>query len=210
MEKELSPLAFSAQLEKTKHQQIIDVRTPDEYNQGHIINAINIDWNSGQFENEISKLDKTKPIFVYCLSGGRSIQAARKIRQMGFKHIVGLKGGMLNWRNANLPETITQTPVSNGLSLNDYRQKINNENYVLVDFYANWCVPCKQLTPILEKIKNEKNQVQLLRINVDQNPNLTKTLKISALPAIKLYKKGKLIWAKEGFAKEDEIIQQLK
>ncbi len=65
--------------------QILDVRTPDEYNSGHIKNALLANWNDkSEFERRISFLDKTKPVYVYCLAGGRSAAAAKKIIAIGF------------------------------------------------------------------------------------------------------------------------------
>jgi rhodanese-related sulfurtransferase len=85
--------------------QVVDVRTPEEYAGGHIENAVNIDVNSDSFASEVSKLDKEKPVLVYCRSGKRSLTAAEKLREMGFTRIVNLEGGMLGWEEAKMPVT---------------------------------------------------------------------------------------------------------
>lgn len=76
---------------------IIDVRTPSEFWEGHIDNAINIDFNSNSFINEISKLDKSKTYLIYCRSGNRSLKAATIMDSLGFKKIIDLEGGFLKW-----------------------------------------------------------------------------------------------------------------
>jgi rhodanese-related sulfurtransferase len=81
----------------TKNIQLIDVRTPDEYKSGHIKNAKNIDFYSSDFNVEFNKLDKEKPVYIYCRSGSRSRQSANKLADMGFKIIYDLKGGILNY-----------------------------------------------------------------------------------------------------------------
>lgn len=80
-----------------KKVQLIDVRTPDEYKSGHIEYAENIDFYSGKFTTEFNKLDKEKPVYIYCRSGSRSKQTADKLSAMGFKEIYDLKGGILNY-----------------------------------------------------------------------------------------------------------------
>ena len=80
-----------------KKVQLIDVRTPEEYNSGHIKDAANIDFYSGIFTTEFNKLDKQQPVYIYCRSGNRSKQTAKKLEAMGFKEIYDLEGGILNY-----------------------------------------------------------------------------------------------------------------
>lgn len=101
----LSASRFSEKIKSLPDAPIIDVRTPGEFAQGHLLNALNYDWNGGNFEQQISHLDKNKPVFVYCQSGRRSASAAAKMRESGFKEVYELDGGILAWRSANLPET---------------------------------------------------------------------------------------------------------
>lgn len=76
----------------------IDVRTPSEYNGGHIKNAINVDFfNGGNFNAYFEKVNKEKPVYVYCRSGARSQKAARKLLKMGFTQVYDLKGGFTAW-----------------------------------------------------------------------------------------------------------------
>jgi rhodanese-related sulfurtransferase len=77
--------------------QIVDARTAGEYASGHIVGAINIDVNGEDFDTKTAKLDKERPIAVYCRSGRRSKIAAERIAALGFKHITELDGGILSW-----------------------------------------------------------------------------------------------------------------
>ncbi|RYH72271.1 rhodanese-like domain-containing protein [Flavobacteriaceae bacterium 144Ye] len=83
----------------SKKVQLIDVRTPGEYRLGHIKDAKNIDFFSGNFTTEFNKLNKEKPVYIYCRSGSRSRQTANKLSAMGFKEIYDLKGGFIAWSN---------------------------------------------------------------------------------------------------------------
>jgi thioredoxin 1 len=94
------------------------VRTSDEFLGRHLQNAKNIDVGGGSFEQQIETLDKSKPVLVYCLSGGRSSSAASKMREAGFKEVYELDGG-----GANLPETTSLTSTKTaGMSKADYEK----------------------------------------------------------------------------------------
>ena len=77
--------------------QLVDVRTPDEWSEGVITNAALINYFDKDFKAQLGKLDKNKPIAVYCKSGGRSGKTTQILSELGFKEIYDLKGGYLNW-----------------------------------------------------------------------------------------------------------------
>lgn len=207
-ESSLPVTEFSEKLSKTKDAQLIDVRTPGEFQNGHLKNAMNIDWKADDFADKAATLDKDKPVFVYCMSGPRSSAAAEKLQEMGFKNVYEMQGGMMKWRNANLPEIKAST--STGMSLAQYKELLKSETPVLVDFYAEWCAPCKKMEPYLKKIAKEMpDKVKIVRINADENTELCKALNVSALPVLKLYKKDKVVWENLGFVTEDEVRKQI-
>ncbi|UOB16465.1 rhodanese-like domain-containing protein [Abyssalbus ytuae] len=82
-----------------KNVQLVDVRTAREYTSGHIKNAVNIDYYSSDFLKKTeATFKKDLPLYIYCRSGARSMQAARKLAAMGFAEIYDLKGGILAWK----------------------------------------------------------------------------------------------------------------
>lgn len=92
----LAPSEFKKAMTKTGAQ-LVDVRTMEEVAEGFIDGAQNIDFYGDNFESEILKLDKEKPILVYCRSGGRSGNTAKMLKAAGFREIYDLKGGYSNW-----------------------------------------------------------------------------------------------------------------
>lgn len=84
-------------IEANKEVQIIDVRTPGEYNGGFIPNAVNIDFYGSDFKSEIDKLDKNRPVAIYCQSGGRSGKALKMMSEMNFTTVLELEGGYSNY-----------------------------------------------------------------------------------------------------------------
>ena len=206
----LSATEFADKIKELPTATIIDVPTPEEFSKGHLVNANNYDWNGNEFDKLIAPLDKSKPVFVYCLSGGRSSAAANKMRSDGFKTVYELDGGIMKWRGANLPETTDNTVASNGMSKQQFDALLNSDKLVLIDFYADWCAPCKKMKPYLEEIsKDMANKVVVIRINADNNQALCKKLKIDALPVLQLYKNKTLTWTNTGFIEKAEVVKQL-
>lgn len=93
---------------RTDSVQLLDVRTPQEYSEGHIEGAINIDIHSDDFRQIAEKeLSKDSTVFVYCRSGRRSLDAADRLTKLGYK-VVNLKGGIIEWKDSGLTVTITE------------------------------------------------------------------------------------------------------
>ena len=82
---------------------LLDVRTPGEFAEGFIEGARLIDFQSGNFKNEIASLDKNATYAVYCRSGNRSGQAVKVMHDAGFHNVYNLNGGVIDWANAVLP-----------------------------------------------------------------------------------------------------------
>ncbi len=100
----LTPEKFKATTDKKPlNVVIVDVRTPEEFDDGRIDNAINIDVKSDDFTDSISSLDKSKVYFLYCKAGARSSRARDAMKKAGFPYIFELEGGMDAWLDATYP-----------------------------------------------------------------------------------------------------------
>jgi len=93
---------FRTKMAELRIYNIVDIRTSQEFAQASIPKAKNIDFNGNSFEEELSKLEKDKPLFIYCKSGGRSSKAVEKAKEMGFERIIELDGGMESWKAAKI------------------------------------------------------------------------------------------------------------
>ena len=100
--KMIEATGFAEKINTTQKPQILDVRTPEEFTQGHIDDAVNVNWLGDNFVADAKKFDKTKPIFVYCKSGNRSKKATEKLNELGFKNIYELEGGFMKWSDEGL------------------------------------------------------------------------------------------------------------
>lgn len=90
---------------------------------------------------------------------------------------------------------------------NDFESEVLKENkLVVVDFFANWCMPCKMLSPILEEVQNEMSDIKVVKLNIDENPNLAMQFKVASIPTVKIFKGGKDVTTSVGFLPKDRVI----
>jgi thioredoxin 1 len=87
--------------------------------------------------------------------------------------------------------------------------EINNGNaLVLVDFYAEWCGPCKMMSPILQEVKLDlKEAVKIIKVNVDQHQDLASHFMVRGVPTFMLFKTGKMLWRQSGVLSTKDLIQ---
>lgn len=205
---EVIPASVYAQkINENPNAQILDVRSPEEFAGEHIDNAVNVNWNGDDFESKVSKYEKSKPVFVYCKVGGRSKQAAAQLNEMGFSKIYDLQGGILKWNAAGFSKPSDKII---GMCSQEYGDLLKSDKKVLVNFYADWCEPCKKMKPYVLKMQDElKEKVSIVRLNADENKTLVSELKIDDLPALMLYENNKIIWRHNGFISEEDLKKHL-
>ena len=185
--------------------QLLDVRTADEYTSGHIKNALQANWlNRAEFDDRTSHLDKQKPIFIYCLSGGRSGAAAQALVALGYT-VTNLEGGINAWKRENMPlEGVN--PNTPQTTMKAFEGQIMSKEIVLVDFGAVWCPPCKKMEPVLQEFMAENdNKLMLLKMDGGIETELMKNLNVEALPTFILYVHGKEVKRKQGLVSKEEF-----
>lgn len=204
---QLDAKTFSEKITNNKDVQILDVRTPEEFSDQHIDNAKNINWFDADFAKQVAALDKSKPVYVYCKSGGRSNKAAHKLAEMGYTKIYELDGGMMKWNAAGLAKPSAEVI---GMTQADFNKLLISDKKVLIDFYAEWCAPCKKMGPYLDKMTKEMaGKVTIIRIDADKNKTLVDQMKIDGLPTLLLYENKELKWKNTGFISEEDLTKKL-
>jgi rhodanese-related sulfurtransferase len=202
-----SPQDFAARIKDVDKAQIVDVRTPEEFQSEHLENAINIDWLNENFVKNIEKLDKTQPVFIYCKSGSRGTNASKKLAALDFKKIYQLDGGLLNWNTLGL---VQETNKNSGMTTEDYLGLLGKNKTVLINFYSKWCASCKEMKPYIDQIQKElTNQFVLIRIDADEHKTLVKKMNIVELPALLLYQDELLKWKNVGYISEKDLRKKL-
>ncbi len=95
--------------------------------------------------------------------------------------------------------------------MSNFHELINRNTPTLVDFYADWCGPCKMMPPILNDVKSSFGEgINILKVNVDKNNKAATKYGIQSIPTLLLFKNGKIVWRKSGVAQAGEISQAIK
>lgn len=190
--------------------QVLDVRKATEFKTGHIKNALQADWtNKDQFFDRIQYVDKDRPVYIYCIAGGRSAAAAEWMRSNGYKTVIELSGGLLAWKNAGKP--VEGSSNEKQMTLEEYQASIPAGNTVLVDFGAEWCPPCVKMEPVLAAIKKDASlKFDFIKIDAGIHSELMKSMNIESIPVFIVYKNGKETWRKQGLVSQEELSAQLK
>ncbi len=205
----LSVNDFDAKLKaKAENAQLVDIRTPSEFAIGHIKRAANINFTDDDFEDAAKKkLDKTRPVFLYCFSGKRSADAASFLRTMGFKEVYDLNGGFAQWTVSSKPYVSSNPntrPIA-ALTLENLDDIVKANDIVLISFYTDWCEVCKKTAPVLNKIANENKQIKLLKVDSEKNDIIASVFKVEENPTYVIIKKGRRTWSGTGEISEQEL-----
>lgn len=206
---QLTPDEFDAKIKQTPSYIVLDVRTPEEYGNGHLDGATNIDFRNPNFTSNTKVINKNKAVFVYCLSGGRSSAAAKVLADEGFKNVYELKGGMTKWLAANKPTVKTEgmsKDLSKVMAKAEFDKLISGDKPVIFDFFAPWCGPCQKMMPTILKLEKEYHQKAIFKtIDYDTNKELALSLGVDEIPMLLIYKKGKIVWRGIGVAQEETL-----
>ncbi len=205
----LNATEFETAIQNKEGIQLLDVRTPGEYKSGHIANALLADWNDKEeFNRRIAFIDKKKPLYIYCLAGGRSAAAAAKLRSMGYEQVYELKGGTNAWKAAGKP--LEGKSTAKQMSLYEFNQTIAGSKTVLVDFGAEWCPPCKTMEPVIQSLKSKlEGKFTLVNVDGGNDEEILQHYKVTQLPVFIIFKNGKQVWRKDGVVSEKEIEEWL-
>lgn len=188
---------FYSKIKSEKNPQIIDARGSEEFVLNHINGAVNFNLESKDYDQQIAKLDKTKPVFTYSIGAGRSVWLADDLLKKGFKEAYSLEGGIANWIGNGKP---FYTKSKSKLTLAEYQKIIAENKDVLVDIGSKYCAPCKKVKPILETIKAQYgDHLKIVEIELEDSPQVIADLKtVKVFPTLILYKEGKIVFKKEG------------
>ena len=197
---------FESSLKANPNAFLLDVRTSGEFGGGHLPASVNMDVRSADFSQLISRIPKGKTVYVYCLSGGRSVQAGEMLRAAGYQ-VNELKGGYLKWTTKLKPlEGVPKIAHDAAWSLSDFTKRIQESDAVVVDFYAKWCAPCLKMMPMVDALSTSyQGKVTVIKVEADGNQAILQANEIDEIPSFLVYRKGKLIQKTSGFREEPKL-----
>ena len=204
----LGPQEFEKQLATEGERILLDVRTPGEFGERHLAGALNIDYNGADYNSRIGNLDKTQPVYVYCLSGGRSAAAAQTLTEIGFTKVFEMNGGISRWIAENHPVEAENFNPNKGMSLQELQSMIQaaQDSVVLVDFNAAWCAPCKKMKAFMPNlIKDCGGKLKVIYVDYDNNPQLVSAMKVASIPALMLFQNGIEMKRYAGFVPQEDL-----
>ena len=92
-----------------------------------------------------------------------------------------------------------------------FSEIINSDKPVLVDFFAEWCGPCKMMAPVLKQVKDEvQDNASIIKVDVDKNQHTAMTYQVNSVPTLMLFKHGKILWRQSGVLPKNELVKKIK
>ena len=89
-----------------------------------------------------------------------------------------------------------------------FNDLIQSEKPVLVDFFAEWCGPCKMMAPILSEVKSKLGEnVKIIKIDVDKNPQIAGAYQVQGVPTLMIFRQGKMLWRQSGVVAANQLVQ---
>jgi rhodanese-related sulfurtransferase/glutaredoxin len=189
--------SFLAKIKREIKPQLIDARSPEEFAKNHLYNAININSQTANYQEQIDALDKTKTVFIYSIQNGRSSLLAKELLAKGFKEVYDLLAGIGSWVGSGNPY---YTSASKGLSTDEYKKILAENKTVLVDIGSQYCGSCKRVKPILDSLRKEQGTaLKIVELELEDSPQLISSLKtVTAFPYLILYREGNIVLQRSG------------
>lgn len=187
-----------------------DIRTPAEFERGHIAGAKLFNSQDPNIGNALLALPKTKPIYLYCYSGARSRQIATFLANNGYTQVYNLQRGLIDWNGMGYtlktPTAANNNSEPHAYSIQKHNQLLAQNKLLFVDYYAPWCAPCKQMMPMIDELtKQYKGKIVIEKVNTDASKEIMQQLAIKGVPYFVLYNNGKPVFTHYGIISKEAL-----
>lgn len=204
----LEPDIFQRSLSNSTDIQLIDLRKESDFQEAHIRNAIYMDYEARDFdENVLSRVDKDRPLYLYCYTGTKAQNAGLYLKELGFKEIYYLKGGLINWITQSKPyisEKLNTEPIA-AFTNHDLDKIIARNKNVFIFLSAPWCKYCKIMEPIVRENTGEVFGIKLLKIDGSKELAIAERFQLTDTPTFVYFQNGKQVWRYSGEISEDKL-----
>ena len=175
----LAPEDFAEALKRGENTILIDLRSVNEFSNGHIFGATHIDFGLSTYEWRFAELDTEQNLFIYCKDGKRSKEAAIYLESQGFNSVTVLKGGLKAWLNEGYTLTPEELIPPRELTFVGFNRILDMEHLVIVDFYLPGDQNCRTIEPVLDELAiTYSGKIKILRIDMDHYTYLAAKMEI--------------------------------
>ncbi len=202
----LAPEDFAEALKRGENTILIDLRSVNEFSNGHIFGATHIDFGLSTYEWRFAELDTEQNLFIYCKDGKRSKEAAIYLESQGFNSVTVLKGGLKAWLNEGYTLTPEELIPPRELTFVGFNRILDMEHLVIVDFYLPGDQNCRTIEPVLDELAiTYSGKIKILRIDMDHYTYLAAKMEIEYTPTLQLYEYGNLCEVLKGITNKKRI-----
>lgn len=203
--------SFQSSFRAETHKQLLDIRSHEKFAKGHIKNAVNIDFESDDFEKLVTAyFNKGQSIYIYAGSDFSSGNAQVFLKDLGFTKIKCLAGGFSEWVSKSKPYVSSYDnfePIA-AFTPTNFEKTIASNRLVFVYLKTPSCVYCKKMDSFLPKKVSDYNY-RLLKIDIEENENMSYFFDAHETPTMLIFKNKKQIWKTTGQMDENELSQIL-
>jgi rhodanese-related sulfurtransferase len=202
----LDPQEFAEALKHRENTILIDLRSGDDFSNGHIFGATHIDYGKSTYKWRIAELDTKQDLFIYCKDGKRTKEAAVYLESQGFNSVTVLKGGVKAWLDEGFTLTPEELIPDPKLTFESFSRMLDLEHLVIVDFYLPGDLNSRAIEPVLDELAiTYDKKIKILRIDMDHYTYLAAEMEIEYPPTLQLYENGNLCIALEGVLNKKDI-----
>lgn len=191
---------------------LLDLQSDHNFKRGRIKKFTNIPFESESFESKL--LEKVKlydNILFYCTNQEENQLAFQFLKEIGYQKVKFLKGGFETWQSNSKPYASNLRSIKpyTNLSYQNLQAILVQNEFTLVDFYADWCKPCKKMNPILKEIAENDKSIKILKVNSDEAGSLVNHYGIEEIPTYIFFHNKNQVWRYSGEISKNELVAKL-
>lgn len=199
---------FAFALRHDPNAQLVDLRSQNAFDEGHIKKAISAPYENDNFENLAKKLiEKNRTLFLYCQTGTEGRNASIFLKDLGYREVYFLDGGFTQWTASSKPYVSSRSTNSAiaSYTVDDINKALANSDKVLIFLEAPLCKQCKSMEPILLRNVGISKGIKFLKIDINKELAIAEHFKAKETPTYIYFKNGKQIWKYSGELLEKDL-----
>lgn len=188
--------------------QVIDLRNPEAFDEGHIKKAISAPYDNDNFQTLAQKIiQKDRTLFLYCQTGSEGRNASIFLKDLGYNEVYFLDSGFTNWTSSSKPYVCSRNnnkPIAL-YRVGDINKTIENNEKVFLFLNAPWCKHCKVMEPIISRNTGINTGIKMLKIDISKERVIAEHFRANETPTLIYFQNGKQVWKYSGEILEKDL-----